>query len=82
MKHIIELDPDNEPEDRRNLRLMVKAADMSFALWDTMQMLREYYRYKDEELNGDQLAVVEKIQEEFFGILKEYEIQNLVEGNS
>jgi DNA replication protein DnaD len=70
------LNPD-EPEDKRMLKRLCQADEMGFALWDINQKFRDYIKYK--ELSGEQYEIVEKLQEEFFDIIDEYNLRPVIE---
>lgn len=74
----LEFDTD-EPQQQRELKLCVKAVDMSIALWDIDQMFRRILKY-DETITEDQDIIVEALRKEFWDILKNQDVEMALEG--
>lgn len=69
----------SEPEDRRSFMVHSHAIDMSIALWDTHIMFRNKLKY-DEELTEEQYKVLEWANDEFNKILRENNIEFVLDG--
>ena len=73
MKAILEFDL-QDLEDRIEHQRMLKAKDMSIALWDMSQELRKKVKYAPDDLSEDTYKAYEEIQDIFYGILNQYNI--------
>ncbi|MCK5535405.1 MAG: hypothetical protein KAI79_01185 [Bacteroidales bacterium] len=83
MKAILEFDT-SEPEQNRELKLAIKAEDMSIALWDIDQMFRNILKYENIAHEGylteEEYDVVEKLRKDFNDLLEERDIKMVLEG--
>lgn len=73
MKAILEFDL-QDLEDRIEHQRMLKAKDMSIALWDMSQELRKKVKYAPDDLSEDTYKAYEEIQDIFYGILNQHNI--------
>jgi len=73
MKAILEFDL-QDLEDRIEHQRMLKAKDMSIALWDMSQELRKKVKYAPDDLSEDTYKTYEEIQDIFYGILNQHNI--------
>ena len=79
MKVTYEFDYDN-PEDYHLLKKVFEPAqNISFALWDTIDLFRDILKYNGIQFTEEQLVAVEALQEEFFNILKQHHVQEIIE---
>ena len=73
MKAVLEFDL-QDIEDRIEHQRMLKAKDMSIALWDMSQELRKKVKYAPDDLSEDTYKAYEEIQDIFYGILNQNNI--------
>ena len=73
MKAVLEFDL-QDLEDRIEHQRMLKAKDMSIALWDMSQELRKKVKYATDDLSEDTYKAYEEIQDIFYGILNQHNI--------
>jgi hypothetical protein len=73
MKAVLEFDL-QDIEDRIEHQRMLKAKDMSIALWDMSQELRKKVKYAPDDLSEDTYKAYEEIQDIFYGILNQHNI--------
>jgi hypothetical protein len=73
MKAILKFDLQDE-DDRIEHQMMLKAKDMSIALWDISQELRKKVKYASDDLSQDKYEAYEEIQEMFYNILNQQNI--------
>ena len=73
MKAQFEFDLQDD-DDRMEHQMMLKAKDMSIALWDMSQELRKKIKYAPDDLSEDTYKAYEEIQDIFYGILNQYNI--------
>jgi hypothetical protein len=73
MKAILEFDL---PEERSEFELATKASDLSLVLYDMNNVFRSHLKYDNNpEWHSE---TVEKIKEEFYRILEEYNLNHLL----
>jgi hypothetical protein len=70
-KAVLEFDL-NDRDDEERFKLCSKVIDICLVVWDTEQMLREYWKYKEDKLTGDQYKIVEEIRDEFYNIMERH----------
>jgi len=73
MKAILEFDLQDE-DDRIEHQMMLKSKDMTIALWDMSQELRKKVKYAPDDLSEDTYKAYEEIQEIFYDILNQHNI--------
>ena len=73
MKAILEFDLQDE-DDRIEHQMMLKSKDMTIALWDMSQELRKKVKYAPDDLSEDAYKAYEEIQEIFYDILNQHNI--------
>jgi hypothetical protein len=73
MKAILEFDL-QDIEDRIEHQRMLKSTDLQLALWDMSQELRKKVKYAPDDLSEDTYKAYEEIQDIFYGILNQYNI--------
>jgi len=71
MKGIIKFDL-NDPDDKREHTLMIKASDMHSTLWDLSQEIRNKLKYV--ELSDEEEKVWEEVSEIFYNTLNSHTI--------
>jgi len=78
MKAILEYNLE-EPTEAREATRALKALDLSIAIWDITQLLRNSLKYEGLVRNGyltdDEYTVIEKIQEKVHKIIEEHDIK-------
>jgi hypothetical protein len=72
-KAILEFDL-NEPYDVQAHKRAVKSLDLTSALWDMDQYLRQQLKYNDEYLTAEAYDALEKAREKLFDIMGHYNI--------
>ena len=73
MKAVLEFDL-QDLEDRIEHQRMLKAKDMSIALWDMSQELRKKVKYAPDDLSEDTYKAYEEIQDIFYEIINQHNI--------
>ena len=73
MKAVLEFDL-QDIEDRIEHQRMLKAKDMSIALWDMSQELRKKVKYAPDDLSDDTYRAYGEIQEMFYDIINQHKI--------
>lgn len=68
MKAILEF---NLPEDQPEFNNAIKGGDWKHVCWEMDQLLRRNIKYVPDDVNEEVLEVLEKIREEFNGIMVE-----------
>jgi hypothetical protein len=74
---------DDDPQDSRKLKELAYNTDMMIALWDIDKMFRNALKYEGymkpkEYLNDEETEVVEKLRQDYFDILEEYNLTKLI----
>ena len=72
MKAILEFEL---PEDQQEYEMTVDATKMYSALWDIKQLIRSKLKYNSDSLTDIELRQWEIIQDEFYCILNDQNIQ-------
>lgn len=67
----------NLPEEREEYELTVKAGALCSFIFEFSQYLRSQYKYNDT-LTEEQHELLEKIREEFYRIMSEYDVHDTV----
>ncbi len=78
MKAILEFEVD-EPQDRKELKRVTSATEMSIALWDIDVMFRNKLKY-DETLSEGEYDIISSLREDFWTILKDQDVEFILEG--
>lgn len=74
MKHIIEFDLTEHPDDREALEDMMKAKSYCIALFDMSQEFRKELKY-NEKLKGKAYKKVSELSDRFYEILADNNIE-------
>lgn len=74
MKIILQFDTEKDEEINLH-KTYIKAEDMSLALWDIKQMFRNRLKYGIEEGYSE----IEKLSENFFEILNNYDLNIIID---
>lgn len=61
------------PEEKEEFEAAIRASDLCLCLWDISQKLRENIKYNDN-LTEEQYNIYCKIQDDFYEILEEHDI--------
>lgn len=77
MKYTIEFDPSIE-DDEYQLELCHRAQDLSFALNDLNEYLRQLRKYTPSNFTDEQIELVHKISDEFLEICERRNILSLI----
>jgi len=83
MKVTLEFNTD-DPQQAKELKLLIAAEEMQIALWDIMQMFRNAMKYegyikKGKYLTDAEYNLAETFQKNFFEILDDYNLQKMIE---
>lgn len=61
-------------EDHHDLIIFQQAYNMYSALFDIQEEFRQWVKYNDKNLTGDQLDAIDKFRERFHDILQENKV--------
>ena len=78
MKVTLEFDSEKD-EEFQLYKTYVKAEDMSIALWDITQLLRNERKYPKEEISEETYKKIEELEQSVWDIINEYDLTHLIQ---
>ena len=75
----VKLEFDTNDENDFNLhKTYIKAVDMSIALWDITQYLRELVKYPPDNMSDETYETIEKIRDKIWDIIDDCNVKEVI----